>query len=98
MASAPLTQPKPKLAARPRHVPLGQLLVEAGVRSEDQLARALAAQKRTQAPLGPVLVRLNSSDEAAVAAQLANHARVPFQALPRGPGDPDGLALVTGRR
>ena len=52
MASAPLTQPKPKLAARPRHVPLGQLLVEAGVLSEDQLARALAEQKRTQAPLG----------------------------------------------
>ena len=94
MASAPLTQPKPKLAARPRHVPLGQLLVEAGVLSEDQLARALAEQKRTQAPLGAVLVGLNFADEATVAAHLAIQEGVPFSALPREPLDPEVLSLV----
>ena len=79
---------------RPRHEPLGQIMVEKGLLTPDQLARALAEQKRTQAPLGAVLVGLNIADEATVAAQLAFQESVPFARLPREPLDPAVLALL----
>jgi type IV pilus assembly protein PilB len=69
-------------------------MLEARLITEDQLARALAEQKRTREPLGAVLVGLKILDEAAVAAQVAVQEGVPFTALPAGPLDPALLSLL----
>lgn len=55
----------------PRGVPLGQLLVERQLVTEEQLAVALAEQERTGKPLGRVLVDLELVNEATVAQALA---------------------------
>jgi len=69
-------------------------MVDAGLLSEDQLARALAEQKRTREPLGSVLVGLNIVDEATVAAHLALQEGVPFVPLPRESLDPALLSVL----
>jgi hypothetical protein len=50
---------------------LGQLLVDGGLLTEEQLAAGLAEQQRTGAPLGKALIDLNLVDTASVALALA---------------------------
>ena len=50
-------------AEAPRQQPLGQVLVEQGLISEEQLARALSAQQTIRAPLGAVLVNQGAIHE-----------------------------------
>lgn len=52
-------------------LPLGQLLIERGFLSEDQLASALAQQARTGSPLGELLVELGYVPAALIAQALA---------------------------
>lgn len=54
-----------------RTVPLGRLLIERNLLSEDQLAVGLAEQVRSGKPLGQVLVELGFVPEATVAQALA---------------------------
>jgi hypothetical protein len=57
---------------RPSDAPLlGQLLLDGGLLSEEQLAAGLAEQQRTGAPLGKALIDLNLVDTASVALALA---------------------------
>lgn len=55
----------------PPAAPLGQLLIERGLLSEEQLASALARQAETQAPLGEVLVELGFVPAAMIGQALA---------------------------
>ncbi|HEY2937367.1 MAG TPA: hypothetical protein VGJ25_12260, partial [Gaiellaceae bacterium] len=50
--------------------PLGRLLVDAGLLSEDALARALAEQERSGRPLGEIVVQQGYARPAAVASML----------------------------
>jgi hypothetical protein len=58
-------------AARETRRQLGQLMVEEGLLTQEQLAHALAEQARTGRPLGQVLVELGHVSEGAVANALA---------------------------
>jgi len=53
------------------HPPLGSLLVERGLITDDQLQHALAEQGRTGLPLGQVLISLSYTTAATVAQALA---------------------------
>src|SRR6266545_68738 len=55
---------------RPR-VPLGRLLLEAGILSEEELGEALAEQRDTARPLGEVLVERGFVSAQLVASALA---------------------------
>jgi hypothetical protein len=55
----------------PRPVPLGRLLVERGLLTEQELIQALLEQNRTGERIGKVLIRLGYVDEPTVAMALA---------------------------
>ena len=57
---------------------LGELLVENGLLTATQLDSALAEQKRTRLPLGPVLLAAGVVDEKALAGVLSVHFNVPL--------------------
>ncbi len=57
--------------------PLGQILVERGLISEEQLAYALAEGQRTGEPIGVVIVRLGFAHSATIAQALATQAGGP---------------------
>jgi hypothetical protein len=68
MSSLPEQQhPNPK-----RQVPLGRLLVERGLLTEQELIQALLEQNRTGERIGKVLIRLGYVDEPTVAMALAS--------------------------
>jgi type II secretory ATPase GspE/PulE/Tfp pilus assembly ATPase PilB-like protein len=60
------------MAEQPK-LPLGKLLVEKGVISEDQLRIALLEQKRTGVPLGKLLIHLGFVTEATVREALSEN-------------------------
>jgi len=57
--------------------PLGQILVERGLISEEQLQYALAEGQRTGEPIGEVIVRLGFAQTASIAQALATQAGGP---------------------
>ena len=58
-------------AAHDNRRQLGQLMVEEGILTSDQLTQALAEQDRTGQPLGEILVELGFASPGAVANSLA---------------------------
>ncbi len=64
--------------ARRRRVRVGELLLENGLISEEQLRNALAEQKRTGRRLGRVLTDLGYITEQAFYQALARHLQIPF--------------------
>ena len=58
-------------AAHDNRRQLGQLMVEEGILTSEQLMRALAEQDRTGQPLGEILVELGFASPGAVANSLA---------------------------
>jgi type IV pilus assembly protein PilB len=71
--------PRPMRARGPK--PMGQLLVEAGVITRDQLDHALREHEGGKGPLGSVLVRLGYAGERAIAQALADQMQMPLLAL-----------------
>ncbi|WP_317201789.1 GspE/PulE family protein [Janthinobacterium sp.] len=59
--------------AEPTKLPLGKLLIQKGVISEDQLRIALIEQKRTPEPLGKLLITLGFVTEATVREALSEN-------------------------
>ncbi|MBN1808044.1 MAG: hypothetical protein JW909_03185 [Planctomycetes bacterium] len=57
---------------------LGELLIEAGYITEEQLQEVLAEQRKTGELLGEVLVRMNMVDESNIAQTLVAQFGVPF--------------------
>ncbi|MBC8328447.1 MAG: type II/IV secretion system protein [Planctomycetes bacterium] len=57
---------------------LGEILLEQGAITEDQLRAALAQQQNRSVLIGQLLVEAGATDEATVARALAKQARLPF--------------------
>jgi len=73
---------------------LGQVLVSEGLISEDQLARALAAQRTSFAPLGALLVNQGALREDSLTQVLSGHLDAPIADLKNGEVDPEIARLV----
>jgi type IV pilus assembly protein PilB len=74
--------------------PLGELLVEQGNVSVDELQHALLEQTANGGRLGETLVQLGVIDEQTLAAALAAQAHLPVIVLPRVDIDPDTATLL----
>jgi type IV pilus assembly protein PilB len=73
---------------------LGQVLVSEGLISEDQLARALAAQRTSFAPLGALLVNQGALREDSLTQVLSGHLDAPIADLKHGQVDPEIARLI----
>src|SRR5438309_3961998 len=73
---------------------LGDLLVAEGLINQEQLQRALLAQKGTAEKLGSLLVRLNLVDEDKLVGFLSKQYGIPSVTLSQLDIDPDVLKLV----
>ena len=73
---------------------LGDLLVAEGLINQDQLQRALLAQKGTAEKLGSLLVRLNLVDEDKLVGFLSKQYGIPSVTLSQLDIDPDVLKLI----
>ncbi|MBL4606255.1 MAG: Flp pilus assembly complex ATPase component TadA, partial [Pseudomonadales bacterium] len=70
------------MAGEPR-VRIGDLLVQKGLMSEEQLMQALSAQKKSGKKIGKVVVDLKFVDETQLLRALADHFKYPFVDLIR---------------
>ena len=77
-----------------RRKPLGQLLVEKGVITPQQLKDALEKQRDTTLRIGEVIVNLNFADRRAIYEALAEQLGVPFLDLKKADVDPDIAMLL----
>ncbi len=66
------------MAGPVKNVPIGQILVESGFISEEQLQKALSVQKNSGKMLGDVMLELNLVSETQLAQALAIRLKVPF--------------------
>jgi type IV pilus assembly protein PilB len=73
---------------------LGELLLDNGLLTPEQLDAALSEQKRQRKPLGQVLLSQGLVDEKALAGVLSEHFRVPQIDLARARVEKDALALI----
>ena len=73
---------------------LGELLLENGLLTAEQLEEALREQKRQRIPLGQVLLALAVVDEKALAGVLSIHFSVPLIDFSRARVEKDALALI----
>jgi type IV pilus assembly protein PilB len=74
---SPISKSAPKKEALPRRR-LGELLVEAGLLSNEKLNEALSAQKTTGKRLGQQLVDMNAITEEEMAFALAMQLKIPY--------------------
>jgi len=74
---------------------LGELLVEHGLLTSEQLETALAAQRRQRRPLGQVLLAQGLVDEKALAGVLSLHFNVPQIDFARARVEKEALALIS---
>ena len=91
--SAVERQPEGRFAARPEKR-LGELLLEHGLLTAEQLESALAAQRLQRRPLGQVLLAQGIVDEKALAGVLSLHFNVPQVDFTRARIDKDALSLI----
>lgn len=77
-----------------KHKRLGDLLLEAGLITSEQLAHALTVQKKTGERLGDVLVGQGLITEQQLLAMMELQLGIPHVELDRCQIDPEGLALV----
>jgi type IV pilus assembly protein PilB len=73
---------------------LGELLVEKGMLTPEQLEAALQEQRRKRSPLGQVLLAQGVVDEKALAGILSLHFNVPQIDFKRARVEKDALALI----
>ncbi len=73
---------------------MGELLVEAGVLTQEQLEIALAEQRRTNGKLGSILIDLGIATEEAISRTLASQSGVEHYDLESQHFDPEAVARV----
>jgi len=73
---------------------IGQMLIEKGLITEDQLNAALETQKQTTQLIGEVLIDLGHVERAGFFETLAEQLNVPFVDLSQSPADPKVATLV----
>lgn len=81
-------------SARPRKVRLGDLLMEHGVITKDQLEAALSTQKKTGRKLGRELIESGFITEDTLADFLSKQLGIPFVDLKQFPLSPEAVRLV----
>lgn len=74
---------------------IGQMLVERGHITDEQLEEALEAQKQSTQRLGEILMDLGSVEEAALYECLAEQLSVPYVNLAKIAADPNVAGLIT---
>jgi type IV pilus assembly protein PilB len=87
-------EPEPTTFVSRGQRPLGELLVERGLLTPDQLAWALEQQKTHRRPLGQLLLETGLVQEKALAAVLSVHFKVPLVDFSRARIDNAALALI----
>ncbi len=92
--SAVERQPGGRFGMRPEKR-LGELLLENGLLSPEQLESALAVQRRERRPLGQVLLAQGVVDEKALAGVLSLHFDVPQIDFARARVEKEALALIS---
>jgi type IV pilus assembly protein PilB len=90
MPATPSSQPPSTVASEK----LGRLLVAAQLVSEEQLQRAIIAQKKTGGRLGSILVRMGFLDEAKLLAFLSQQFGMPAVDLSATKVDPGLMKLI----
>jgi len=93
MSVADLPPNRPFVGHTQRRV--GELLLESGLITQEQLDWALEQQKQTRQPLGRVLVAAGHVEEKALAAVLSQHFKVPLIDFSRARIDKAALSLVS---
>jgi type IV pilus assembly protein PilB len=86
--------PEPAMGRGRRRKRLGQLLVEQGRITADQLASALSAAEDAGEKLGQILVRHGLLTEPDLVDCLSSQLSIPSLAVPGDPIDPDVLRLI----
>ncbi len=79
---------------RRKKIRLGELLVECGIITEEQLAAVLAEQKRTGHKFGRVVTDLNIVREETLQEVLAQHLKIPFIDIKQATLDPTTVRLL----
>ncbi len=74
---------------------LGELLVETGLLSEQDLTRALTEQRSKRGKLGDVIVSLGMASEEEIAQALSIQLGIPFVELKDIPVEPQAIELIT---
>jgi type IV pilus assembly protein PilB len=77
-----------------RHQPLGQVLLDEGLINDEQLARALSAQRTVRTPLGTLLVNQGAIHEDHLTLVLSGHFDIPVADLKHVEVDADIARLV----
>ena len=80
--------------ARPERVRLGEMLVQQGLMTAEQLTEALAAQKTTGRKLGRVIIDSGWVNEVQIAQALGKQLRIPFADLSRRSVRPEVARLL----
>jgi len=79
-----------------RRKKLGELLIEEGLVSSDQVVEALKEQKKTGAPIGNVLVSFGAITEWDIARTMCNQFQLPFIHTAKYSLDAEVLDLIPG--
>jgi type IV pilus assembly protein PilB len=74
---------------------LGELLVETGLLTEENLTRALTEQRSKRGKLGEVIVALGMSTEEEIAQALSVQLGIPYIELKQTPVEPHAIDLIT---
>ena len=74
---------------------LGELLVETGLLTEENLTRALTEQRSRRGKLGEVIVALGMATEDEIAQTLSVQLGIPFIDLTQTPVEPEAIELIT---
>ena len=74
---------------------LGELLVETGLLTEENLTRALTEQRSKRGKLGEVIVALGMANEEEIAQALSVQLGIPFIELKQTPVEPQAIDLIT---
>ncbi len=110
LAEAPAESPGPPSEEQTRKVTIqpfdengaprkmGEILVDAGLLSREQLETALEMQRQApQRKLGSILVEEGFTGEDVIPQVLARQLRIPYLRLREGAFDPRAVALISGR-
>jgi type IV pilus assembly protein PilB len=77
-----------------KKLPLGEMLLAAGAIQEDQLALALAEQRRTRSLIGETLISLGFATEQTIAETVSSQTGIPYVRVAAEPIAPELLKMV----
>lgn len=77
------------MALRKSHLKLGEILVKEGLITEEQLAKAIQAQKQEGKRIGEVLLKLGLVSEKDIVVTLGKQLNIPYASLAKGLLEPD---------